>query len=133
MLPGNNGMVQINQFYSYTSPANWIVFPAKEPLAPYVIAGFIIVAALEFLHARFVWFPFNAIGFIFGTSYMSVLWGYWGPFLIAWVLKILTLRIGGSKLYESTGVPIAGGFLTGNMIAVIFGGAMGVLMFFFPY
>jgi len=98
-----------------------------------VLAGFLIVAVLEFLHARFVWFPFNAIGFIIGTSYISVLWGYWGPFLIAWVLKVITLRVGGSKLYENLGVPIAGGFITGYMIAIIFGGTIGVLRFFFPF
>lgn len=132
-LPGNAGEVQTTQFYNYSNPDNWIRFPAVEPLAPYVTAGFIIVVALEFLHARFVWFPFNAIGFIIGTSYISVLWGYWGPFLIAWVLKTITLRVGGSKLYENLGVPIAGGFVTGYMVALIFGGSIGVLRFFIPF
>jgi hypothetical protein len=132
-LPGNAGEVQTTQFYNYSNPDNWIRFPAREPLVPYVLAGFLIVAVLEFLHARFVWFPFNAIGFIIGTSYISVLWGYWGPFLIAWVLKVITLRVGGSKLYENLGVPIAGGFITGYMVALLFGGAIGVLRFFFPY
>jgi len=132
-LPGNAGEVQTTQFYNYSNPVNWIRFPAVEPLAPYVAAGFVIVAVLEYLHARFVWFPFNAIGFIIGTSYISVLWGYWGPFLIAWVLKVITLRVGGSKLYENLGVPIAGGFVAGYMVALIFGGSIGVLRFFQPF
>jgi hypothetical protein len=102
-------------------------------VAPYVIGGFLIVVVLEFLHARFIWFPFNSIGFIIGTSALSVLYGYWGSFLIAWILKTITLRVGGSKIYENVGVPIAGGFVVGYMIAVIFGGTMGVLRFFVPY
>ena len=98
-----------------------------------MLGGFLIVAVLEFLHARFVWFPFNAIGFIIGTSYISVLWGYWGTFLIAWVLKVITLRLGGSKLYENLGVPIAGGFVVGYMIALVLGGILGFMRFFFPF
>jgi len=133
LLPGNGGEVQTRQFFNWSNPTSYNTVPAVEPLAPYVIAGFFIVVALDFLHARFVWFPFEPVGFIMGTSFVSVLWGYWGSFLIAWVLKVLTLRIGGSKIYENLGVPIAGGFVTGYMIAVIFGGTIGELRFFFPF
>jgi len=126
-------LVQIRQFYNVSNPASWNNVPGVQPLAPYVLAGFLIVIVLEFLHTRFVWFPFEPVGFIIGTSFISVLWGYWGSFLIAWVLKVLTLRVGGSKLYENLGVPIAGGFITGYMIAIIFGGTIGVLRFFFPF
>ncbi len=128
-----SGEIQTRQFYNISNPTNYNKAAGTEPLAPYVAAGFLVVALLEFLHSRFVWFPFSAIGFIIGTSYISVLWGYWGTFLIAWVLKVLTLRVGGSKLYENLGVPIAGGFVVGYMIALVLGGAMGMLRFFFPF
>jgi hypothetical protein len=133
VLPGNGGQVRTQQFFNWSNPSSYNLVPSVEPLAPYVILGFLIVAALDILHARFVWFPFEPVGFIIGTSFISVLWGYWGSFLIAWALKIITLRLGGSKLYENLGVPIAGGFITGYMIAVILGGTIGVLRFFVPF
>ena len=43
------------------------------------------------------------------------------------------MRVGGSKLYENLGLPIAGGFITGYMVAVVLGGTIGVLRFFFPF
>jgi hypothetical protein len=98
-----------------------------------VLLGVIIVGALSFLHARFLWFPFEPIGFIMGTTFMSALWGYWGPFLIAWVVKVLTLRIGGSKAYENYGIPIAAGFVAGYMVAILIGGTLSVIGFFVPF
>ena len=70
---------------------------------------------------------------LMGTTFMSALWGYWGPFLIAWVLKVLTLRVGGSKTYENYGVPIAAGFVAGYMVAILIGGSLSVIRFFIPF
>ena len=114
-LPGSSGYSQTTGFSGTINPDSWVQKPSSEPVAPYVLAGFLIVAVLDFLHARFVWFPFSAIGFVIGMSRLSIKWGFWGPFLIAWVLKVITLRVGGSKLFERLGVP------------------MGVLRFFIPY
>jgi hypothetical protein len=116
-----------------TNPSGVFITPGSEPLAPYVLLGVIIVGALSFLHARFLWFPFEPIGFIMGTTFMSALWGYWGPFLIAWVVKVLTLRIGGSKAYENYGIPIAAGFVAGYMVAILIGGTLSVIGFFVPF
>lgn len=126
-------LVGITQFFNYSNPTSFYNAPGKDPIAPYVIAGIIIVFVLEFLHARFIWFPFNAMGFIIGTTWASTLMGYWMPFLIAWVLKTISLRIGGSKLYENVGFPIAAGFIVGYVIALLIGGAVGISMFFKPY
>jgi len=123
----------ISQFYGYSNPDSWLVSPGKEPVLPYVLLGIVIVGALSFLHSRFVWFPFEPVGFIIGTSWISVLWGYWGPFLIAWILKTLTMRLGGSRAYEQYGAPIAAGFVLGYMVTVLVGGIMGITRFFYPY
>ena len=77
--------------------------------------------------------PLDSIGFVVGTSFLSVLWGYWLPFLIAWILKTVTLRVGGSKLYENAGVPIAAGFVAGCVIAILFGSALGAVSFSHPF
>jgi hypothetical protein len=115
------------------NPDNWNVRPGTEPWWPNFLAGFIIVALLSWLHARFIWFPLEPIGFILGTSYMSILWGVWFPFLIAWIMKTLTLRVGGTKGYEEFGIPVAVGFIAGYMIAVLIGGLVGITRFFVPF
>jgi hypothetical protein len=93
----------------------------------------IAVAFLTFMHARFLWFPINPIGFILGFGLTGYLMGYWFPLLIAWILKTLTLRIGGSKAYEDYGLPIASGAIAGIMLAILIGGAIGVVRFFIPF
>jgi len=52
---------------------------------------------------------------------------------VAWVLKTLTLRIGGSKAYEEIGSPIAGGVIAGCMAFILIGGLMGVTRFFVQF
>jgi hypothetical protein len=132
-LPGMTIGPQTTQFWSSVNPDSWIAKPAREPWVPYMIAGFLVVLLLDYIHARFVMFPLSGLGFVIGMSRMSVKWGWWGPFLVAWILKVITLRIGGSKLYERIGVPIVVGFVVGYIVALVFGGAMGVIRFFVPY
>lgn len=107
--------------------------PASGTMAEYILAGFIIAGALSALHARFIWFPFEPIGWIVGWSYLSILWGFWLPFLVAWILKFLTLRIGGSKGYEEAGLPFAGGVAAGCMAAIFIGGLSSMIRFFIPF
>jgi hypothetical protein len=53
--------------------------------------------------------------------------------LAAWILKLVTLRVGGSKSYERLGVPVATGFLAGYAVAILIGGALSVVRFFIPF
>jgi len=104
------------------------------PETPQLVAGFIIVTLLSWLHARFIWFPFEPMGFLLGfASYPAIRTGYWFSFFVAWVTKTLTLRIGGSKAYEEVGMPVAGGMLAGTMAVVFFGGILGIYRTFFPF
>jgi len=61
------------------------------------------------------------------------LFGWWLAFLVAWVLKILTLRLGGSRAYEEIGVPFAGGVLGGYAIVNFVFALIGVIRFFAPF
>jgi hypothetical protein len=117
---------------NYMVTGGWAGLPGAAQ-SPQLIVGFIIVGLFTYMHARFVWFPFEPMGFILGTAYASLLAGYWFTFLIAWVAKTVTLRLGGSKLYEGTGVPMAGGIIAGAMVAVLFGGLLGIWKFFLPF
>lgn len=109
---------------------NW---PARTTWWPQMLAGFIVAFALNYLHARYIWFPFDAIGFLLGTDMWSVVPAVWQAALIAWALKTLTLRIGGSKTYEAQGRPIAAGFVIGFALMGFIGGAIGIIRFFFPF
>jgi hypothetical protein len=101
--------------------------------APQLVVGFVVTSLFTFLHARYIWFPFEPIGFILSISYPSIRTGFWFSFLVAWIAKTLTIRVGGSKLYERTGVPLAGGILAGTMVIVLLGSIIGIWKFFFPF
>jgi hypothetical protein len=102
------------------------------PIALYGFAGFVMTFALAMLHSRFVWFPFEPLGFVIATGMPGAWYGVWTAFLGAWILKTLVLRIGGSKLYERS-VPIVGGFLGGVFITIFVGSIILVLRFFVPF
>jgi hypothetical protein len=116
-----------------TEPWYYDEQPASGSWIEYVAAGFVIVGIISIMHARFIWFPFEPIGFILGLSYSSMLFGVWFPFLVAWILKLLTLRIGGSKAYEEMALPLVGGIVAGCMAFIFIGGLIGVLRFFIPF
>jgi len=112
---------------------NWNRLPGTDPWVHIFAAGILSVGVMTFLHARFVWFPFEPIGFLLAFSDASLFFGMWMPALIAWVLKTLTLRIGGAKLYENIGVPLVAGFVIGFIVVVFMGGIMGMVRFFVPF
>jgi len=100
---------------------------------PHFVAGGLIVVVMRVLRARFIWFPFHPIGFLLAWGYTSLQRGLVTVFFFGWLLKWLTLRIGGSKLYENYGIPFATGFIVGYMAVNLFGGLIGVCKFFFPF
>lgn len=105
--------------------------PASDPWVPHAILGFLIVGALTILHSRFIWFPFEPIGFVLSMTMNTIVNGLWFSFLVAWILKTVLYRVGGSKAYENYGMPLAGGVVGGCMLAILAGGLFGVLRFYF--
>jgi len=98
-----------------------------------VVVGALLTVALFLLQSRFIWWPINPVGFIVATS-SSVIWfGSWDAFLVAWVAKFLTLRVGGSKLYEQYGVPIGGGMVAGVTLGSFLAYIVGMVKFFVPF
>lgn len=97
------------------------------------VVGFIIVVGLSLISARYVWFPLHPSGFLLQGAAREIWTGAWTCFLAAWVLKYLTLRIGGSKLYSEKAVPVASGVLFGFTIIVIVGVIVGLIRWFFPF
>lgn len=111
----------------------WNGMPTSEPMIVYVIFGIIIVSVMSICNARFIWFPFEPIGFICSFSYIDVAFGMWFPFLVAWILKTISMRIGGSKFYEGYGIPLAVGFTLGSIAITLLTGAIRIYRFFYPF
>lgn len=103
------------------------------PWLPNLVAGIIIVWVLSILHARFVAFPLDPYGFLLTFGGRSISEGIWVMVVVAWVLKVTTLRLGGSKTYERLGVPVATGFLLGYALAILVGGLISAIRFFIPF
>jgi hypothetical protein len=108
-------------------------WPAAEPWVPNVIVGALSVILIGLLHARYVWFPFEPVGFLLATTTRPILEGIWTMCLAAWIAKWLTLRIGGSKTYEAYGIPLATGFVIGYLILIPIGGLVSIIKFFHPF
>jgi len=107
--------------------------PAPAPWVPHLIGGILWAGILTYMHARFVWFPFEPIGFLLATEGHLLVEGIWTMVVIAWILKSLTVRIGGSKLYEQTGIPMAAGFIIGFLCITVLGGILLITRFFVPF
>jgi hypothetical protein len=117
----------------YAGRALSTTYPTTPPYLQYILAGMAIVGFLTIMHARFVWFPFEPIGFLFATTAHTLLEGAWTMFAVAWALKEVTLRVGGTKAYEGYGVPTASGFFLGYVLAIFLAGLISLVRFFFPF
>lgn len=95
--------------------AGWIQapYPTRWPeIAAYGV-GFFFSLILMFLRVNFIWWPFHPVGFaISGSWSMNCLWL---PILIAWLIKLVMLRYGGFKMFQSA-IPAALGLVLGEFI-----------------
>ena len=69
------------------------------------------MAALEFMHYRFLWWPFHPLGFPISAAFG----GMWFSVLIAYLLKGAVLKYGGPNLYRRT-VPFFLGMILGEIV-----------------
>jgi hypothetical protein len=73
-----------------------------------IMIGAALVFIISILRMRFPWLFLHAVGLGAAWSNMFTL-----AIVPAWILKFMTLKIGGSKAYENTGLPVVTGFLFG--------------------
>jgi hypothetical protein len=113
---------------------NWGIqmLPETPELISYILTGALITAIISILRARFVWFPFEPIGFIIATTASGMYLGLWAAALVIWIIKTIVLKIGGSRLYEKT-VPVIGGYLAGYIVSSTIATLLGVIRFFIPF
>jgi hypothetical protein len=48
---------------------------------------------------RFYWWPLHPLGYAMSASWTVIV--FWFPMLVAWLLKLLTIRYGGMRLYAA--------------------------------
>jgi hypothetical protein len=80
-----------------------------------VIAGIAVGVVLTLMRDRWSWVRISVAGLALGIFFGEQIWA---ATIIALIAKFLTLRVGGAKLYEEKGMPIALGFFFGYMAAV---------------
>ncbi len=74
--------------------------------------GFAFAGLLTFLRTRLLGFPLHPLGFAVAES--NSLMNCWFPFFIAWSLKTVVLRYGGSALYRRS-LPLCLGVILGDL------------------
>jgi len=107
--------------------------PARGEWIPNFVAGILFAGLLSWLHAKYLWFPLDPIGFLLITDGHALIEGLWTTVTAAWILKLVVLRVGGSKVYEEVGVPVAVGFIAGTILVAFIGGLIMVVRFFVPF
>ena len=114
------------------NPISMQNYPSKDPAwIMSALAGAAVIVVVYICRSLWYWFPLEPIGVwagVAGTStFILTSW------TAAWVLKRLTLRIGGVDLFSEKGVPIAVGFMIGWNLALFLSGVLGIYRFFYPY
>ncbi|MBS7612097.1 hypothetical protein KEJ27_07855 [Candidatus Bathyarchaeota archaeon] len=94
--------------------------PVDAPISEvstYIAVGFIFMILMKYLYTRFLWLP-DPLFSIVAWDWVISLHGTWVPVLVAFMIKSIVLKIGGSKLYEDCVVPFVGGFIFGSVLEV---------------
>jgi len=95
--------------------------PVEGPLSQgtlYLIIGFVFMIFGRMLYTRFMWMP-DPLPAVVAWGWGVSLWGAWVPILVAWIVKTIVLKTGGSKLYERMLVPFASGLILGEVLEVL--------------
>ena len=115
-----HGAINLNQFYAANSawyPYRYMDIVVSAPLGPH-IDGWIqvgvgagIMAVLELLHYKFLWWPFHPLGFPISSAFGSM----WFSVFVAFILKSIMLKYGGPNLYRRA-VPFFLGLIVGEIV-----------------
>jgi hypothetical protein len=115
-----HGAINLNQFYADNAaqyPYRFMAIVESYPQGPHwdgllqVGVGAAIMAVLEILHYRFLWWPFHPLGFPISAAFGSM----WFSVLVAYLFKGTILKYGGPQLYRRT-VPFFLGLILGEIV-----------------
>jgi len=84
-----------------------------DPIGPTVLlAGVALIIVVALLQRKFPRFPLSAMGVAL-AGMLDLSWTFFLPWVIAWILKYLSIRIAGVEFYSKKGVPLAIGVIVG--------------------
>jgi hypothetical protein len=100
------------------------------PMFGYLFAA-VVTAVLTVLRQVFTGFWFHPIGFVVGSTIMME--NVWGSVLIAFIIRAVTLKIGGAVVVREKLMPFfVGVFLASLTASLVFGIINGYLFFLHP-
>lgn len=105
----------------------WFLTPGTANYGSLIAAGvsFVLSLGMAAMRVRFAWFPFHPLGYAVANS-----WGMaqiWLPVTIGCILKAVTMRYGGLRLYR-TAVPFFLGMILGEMLVGCFWSLYGIAL-----
>ncbi len=102
--------------------------PSVEPALPWLFGGIAIMVVLSILNFRFIWWPLDPAGVALAINGAETLFLF--PALVAWVVKKLVFRLGGTKLNDTIALPVSIGFIVGYWVMFMIGTLGGIIKFF---
>lgn len=111
----------LNQHRAYTPPPDSAPLNVvKNPVnvdAKGVLIGGVVTSFLAVLRSLFVWFPIHPIGYVLAATYFGRT--MWFTLLLAWLTRIIVLRIGGAHAIRRGLVPFAVGMFLACVVSII--------------
>ncbi|MCC7491164.1 MAG: hypothetical protein IT204_02390 [Fimbriimonadaceae bacterium] len=88
--------------------------PARPGDLLWVLLGAVTMGGLTSLHRRLGWWPLHPLGYLMGASWPMI--NFWFAVLLGWLLKVVTLKLGGARAYRRL-LPAALGLILGEYAA----------------
>lgn len=81
---------------------------------------------LALLRSLFMWFPLHPIGYVMAPSYF--MGGFWFCAFLAWVIRVLVLRVGGARSIREGLMPFCVGMFMACIVSIIFFDLVGLYL-----
>ena len=101
---------------------------SKNPDAKGLGIGVVTTVALAVLRARFMWFPFHPIGYILAPSHFMKM--CWAGIFVAWLARMILLRVGGAQSIRRGLVPFCVGMFTACIVSIVIFDVVGLYLRF---
>jgi hypothetical protein len=117
-----NGEAAIDRAF-IADPAQ-LMTPATEPMnivqnvdAKGITIGVGVTGLLATLRSLFMWFPLHPLGYVLSTTYFMR--GAWFIMLIAWLIRLIVLRIGGAHSIRKGLIPFCVGMFLACVVSIM--------------
>ncbi len=100
---------------AFNDVRNWLDNPERlnGPALQATLIGMAATGLLMALRTHFLWWPLHPVGYALAGTFTMV-W-LWFPTLLGWLIKALTIRYGGMKLYRAF-IPFFIGLILGDYV-----------------